>query len=338
MRTETPQTILRSDYQPLAWTVTDVDLHFALDPANTLVTSRLTLKRNPAAPAGPLVLLGDELELVSLKIDGCEPAAPRITDTRIEIDLEDDSATAEIVTRIAPERNTALSGLYTSRGGFFTQCEAEGFRRIAWFPDRPDVMARFTVTLEADKARFPVLLSNGNLIGQGELPDGRHFARWEDPFPKPCYLFALVAGDLAVNERKIRTMSGREVLLQIWSEAAALDRTEHAMESLIRAIRWDEQRFGLELDLERFMIVAVSDFNMGAMENKGLNIFNSKLLLATPDTATDLDYENIEAVVAHEYFHNWTGNRVTCRDWFQLTLKEGLTVFRDQEFTADMLA
>ena len=338
MRTETPQTILRSDYQPLAWTVTDVDLHFALDPANTLVTSRLTLKRNPAAPAGPLVLLGDELELVSLKIDGCEPAAPRITDTRIEIDLEDDSATAEIVTRIAPERNTALSGLYTSRGGFFTQCEAEGFRRIAWFPDRPDVMARFTVTLEADKARFPVLLSNGNLIGQGELPDGRHFARWEDPFPKPSYLFALVAGDLAVNERKIRTMSGREVLLQIWSEAAALDRTEHAMESLIRAIRWDEQRFGLELDLERFMIVAVSDFNMGAMENKGLNIFNSKLLLATPDTATDLDYENIEAVVAHEYFHNWTGNRVTCRDWFQLTLKEGLTVFRDQEFTADMLA
>ncbi|HNJ77553.1 MAG TPA: aminopeptidase N, partial [Azospira sp.] len=338
MRTETPQTILRSDYQPLAWTVTDVDLHFALDPANTLVTSRLTLKRNPAAPAGPLVLLGDELELVSLKIDGCEPAAPRITDTRIEIDLEDDSATAEIVTRIAPERNTALSGLYTSRGGFFTQCEAEGFRRITWFPDRPDVMARFTVTLDADKTRFPVLLSNGNLIGQGELPDGRHFARWEDPFPKPCYLFALVAGDLAVNERKIRTMSGREVLLQIWSEAAALDRTEHAMESLIRAIRWDEQRFGLELDLERFMIVAVSDFNMGAMENKGLNIFNSKLLLATPDTATDLDYENIEAVVAHEYFHNWTGNRVTCRDWFQLTLKEGLTVFRDQEFTADMLA
>ena len=338
MRTETPQTIRRADYQPLAWTVTDVDLHFALDPAATIVTSRLTLKRNPKAPAGPLVLLGDELELVSLKIDGYEPAAPRITDTRIEIDLEDDSATAEIVTRIAPERNTALSGLYTSRGGFFTQCEAEGFRRIAWFPDRPDVMARFTVTLEADKARFPVLLSNGNLIGQGELPDGRHFARWEDPFPKPCYLFALVAGDLAVNERKIRTMSGREVLLQIWSEAAALDRTEHAMESLIRAIRWDEQRFGLELDLERFMIVAVSDFNMGAMENKGLNIFNSKLLLATPDTATDLDYENIEAVVAHEYFHNWTGNRVTCRDWFQLTLKEGLTVFRDQEFTADMLA
>ena len=338
MRTETPQTIRRADYQPLAWTVTDVDLHFALDPAATIVTSRLTLKRNPKAPAGPLVLLGDELELVSLKIDGYEPAAPRITDTRIEIDLEDDSATAEIVTRIAPERNTALSGLYTSRGGFFTQCEAEGFRRITWFPDRPDVMARFTVTLDADKTRFPVLLSNGNLIGQGELPDGRHFARWEDPFPKPCYLFALVAGDLAVNERKIRTMSGREVLLQIWSEAAALDRTEHAMESLIRAIRWDEQRFGLELDLERFMIVAVSDFNMGAMENKGLNIFNSKLLLATPDTATDLDYENIEAVVAHEYFHNWTGNRVTCRDWFQLTLKEGLTVFRDQEFTADMLA
>lgn len=342
MRTETPQTILRSDYQPLAWTVTDVELHFALDPAATLITSKLALKRNPAAPAGPLVLLGDELELVSLTIDSQAPAAPRITSNSIEIDmpgdLDGEAATAEIVTRIAPERNTALSGLYTSRGGFFTQCEAEGFRRITWFPDRPDVMARFTVTLEADKAKYPVLLSNGNLIGQGDLPDARHFARWEDPFPKPCYLFALVAGDLAVNERRIETASGREVLLQIWTEAASLDRTEHAMESLIRSIRWDEQRFGLELDLERFMIVAVSDFNMGAMENKGLNIFNSKLLLATPDTATDVDYENIEAVVAHEYFHNWTGNRVTCRDWFQLTLKEGLTVFRDQEFTADMLA
>ncbi|MBI2308791.1 MAG: aminopeptidase N [Rhodocyclales bacterium] len=342
MRTDTPQTIHRADYQPLSWTVTDVDLHFALDPASTLVSSRLTLKRNRQAPAGPLVLLGDELELVSLTIDGKAPAAARISDARIEIDmpgdLDGDTATADIVTRIAPEKNTALSGLYTSRGGFFTQCEAEGFRRITWFPDRPDVMARFVVTLEADRASYPVLLSNGNLVGQGELPDGRHFARWHDPFPKPCYLFALVAADLAVNERRINTMSGREVLLQIWTEAAALERTEHAMESLVRAIRWDEERFGLELDLERFMVVAVSDFNMGAMENKGLNIFNSKLLLATPDTATDVDYENIEAVVAHEYFHNWTGNRVTCRDWFQLTLKEGLTVFRDQEFTADMLA
>jgi aminopeptidase N len=284
------------------------------------------------------VLLGDELELVSLKIDGKAPASPRITDTRIEIDLDGEDAVAEIVTRIAPEKNSALSGLYTSRGGFFTQCEAEGFRRITWFPDRPDIMARFMVTLEADQARYPVLLSNGNLVGQGELPDGRHFARWEDPFLKPCYLFALVAADLAVNARQIKTVSGRDVLLQIWTEAAALDRTEHAMESLVRAIRWDEERFGLELDLDRFMIVAVSDFNMGAMENKGLNLFNSKLLLATPDTATDVDYENIEAVVAHEYFHNWTGNRVTCRDWFQLTLKEGLTVFRDQEFTSDMLA
>ncbi|MBW7901782.1 MAG: aminopeptidase N [Rhodocyclaceae bacterium] len=338
MRTETPQTIHRADYRPLAWTVTDVDLHFALDPAATLVSSRLTLARNPAAPAGPLVLLGDELELVSLKIDGMEPAAPRISSTRIEIDLDGETAVAEIVTRIAPEKNTALSGLYTSRGGFFTQCEAEGFRRITWFPDRPDVMARFTVTLEADKAKYPVLLSNGNLAGQGDLPDGRHFARWQDPFPKPSYLFALVAADLAVNERRIQTASGRDALLQIWTEAGALDRTEHAMDSLVRAIRWDEQRFGLELDLERFMVVAVSDFNMGAMENKGLNIFNSKLLLATPETATDVDYEHIEAVVAHEYFHNWTGNRVTCRDWFQLTLKEGLTVFRDQEFTADMLA
>jgi aminopeptidase N len=199
-------------------------------------------------------------------------------------------------------------------------------------------MARYTVTLEAERVTYPVLLSNGNLVDQGELPDGRHYAKWHDPFVKPSYLFALVAGDLAVNERRIQTASGRDVLLQIWTEAASLDRTEHAMESLVRAIRWDEARYGLELDLERFMVVAVSDFNMGAMENKGLNIFNSKLLLATPDTATDADYENIEAVVAHEYFHNWTGNRVTCRDWFQLTLKEGLTVFRDQEFTADMLA
>jgi len=341
MRTDLPQTIHRADYQPLSWTVTDVDLHFALDPAATLVSSRLTLKRNPQAPHGPLVLLGEELELVSLKINGETPANARITDTRIETDLDGDTATAEIVARIAPAKNTALSGLYTSRGGFFTQCEAEGFRRITWFPDRPDIMARFTVTLEADKAKFPVLLSNGNLIGEGDLDNekpGHHFARWQDPFPKPCYLFALVAADLAVNERRITTASGREVLLQIWTEAGALDRTEHAMSSLVRAIRWDEARFGLELDLERFMVVAVSDFNMGAMENKGLNIFNSKLLLATPDTATDVDYEHIEAVVAHEYFHNWTGNRVTCRDWFQLTLKEGLTVFRDQEFTADMLA
>ena len=338
MTANIPTTIHRADYRPLAWLVTDIDLKFALDPSSTLVTSRLTLKRNPQVANGPLMLLGDELELVSLTVDGREPAAPRVTPARIEIDLSGDSASVEIVTRISPEKNTALSGLYTSRGGLFTQCEAEGFRRITWFPDRPDVMARFTVLLEAERTKYPVLLSNGNLVDQGELPDGRHFARWEDPFPKPCYLFALVAGDLAVNERRIDTASGREVLLQIWTEAAALDRTEHAMDSLVRAIRWDEQRFGLELDLERFMVVAVSDFNMGAMENKGLNIFNSKLLLATPDTATDVDYENIEAVVAHEYFHNWTGNRVTCRDWFQLTLKEGLTVFRDQEFTADMLA
>ncbi|MDX9706108.1 MAG: aminopeptidase N [Azospira sp.] len=342
MRTETPPTIRRADYRPLAWVVTEVELHFALDAAATRVSSRLTLARNPGVPAGPLVLYGDELELISLKIDGKTPVAPRITDTRIEIDMPGDvdagTAVAEIVTRIAPEKNTALSGLYASRGGLFTQCEAEGFRRITWFPDRPDVMARYTVTLEADRSKYPVLLSNGNLVDRGNLLDGRHFARWHDPFPKPSYLFALVAADLAVNERRIETASGREVLLQIWSEAGALERTSHAMDSLVRAIRWDEERFGLELDLERFMVVAVSDFNMGAMENKGLNIFNSKLLLATPDTATDVDYENIEAVVAHEYFHNWTGNRVTCRDWFQLTLKEGLTVFRDQEYTADMLA
>lgn len=335
-----PTTILRSAYRPPSYAVPHVDLHFALDTEATLVSSRLTIQRNPATDPGPLILLGEDMELLDLKVNGRDPAAQswRRTATGLEIDLTDETAMVEVRTRIAPAANTTLSGLYVSRGGLFTQCEAEGFRRITYFPDRPDVMSRYTVTLEADRTRYPVLLTNGNLIGSGDLAGGRHFARWEDPFPKPSYLFALVAADLVVNERRIQTASGREVLLQIWVEDGNLDRTEHAMESLIRALRWDEERFGLELDLDRFMVVAVSDFNMGAMENKGLNIFNCKLLLATPDTATDVDYKNIEAVVGHEYFHNWTGNRVTCRDWFQLTLKEGLTVYRDQEFTADMLA
>ncbi|THF55389.1 aminopeptidase N [Pseudothauera rhizosphaerae] len=341
MRTEHAPTIHRADYAPLAWTVARIDLHFALAPQATVVTSRLACVRNPDAAPGPIVLDGEELETLALTVDGLDPApgTVRRTESRIEIDVADrDEVALEIVTRINPQANTALSGLYLSRGGYFTQCEAEGFRRITWFPDRPDVMARFTVTLEGDKAACPVLLSNGNLVEEGELPDGRHYARWEDPFPKPCYLFALVAADLVALERRELTASGREVLLQVWVEKGNLDRAGHAMESLVHAMRWDEETFGLELDLDRFMIVAVSDFNMGAMENKGLNIFNAKYVLAKPDTATDVDYEHIESVVAHEYFHNWTGNRVTCRDWFQLTLKEGLTVFRDQQFSADMLA
>jgi aminopeptidase N len=228
-------------------------------------------------------------------------------------------------------------GLYVSNGNFFTQCEAEGFRKITYFLDRPDVMATYQVTLRALKAQFPVLLSNGNLIKEEELGNGWHSAVWQDPFPKPSYLFALVAGKLHAIERTIKSASGKPKLLQVWVEAKDLSKTEHAMDSLIASIRWDEQRFGLELDLDRFMIVAVGDFNMGAMENKGLNIFNTKFVLANPETATDVDYGNVESVVAHEYFHNWTGNRVTCKDWFQLSLKEGLTVFRDQEFSADQM-
>ena len=332
--------ILREAYQPLAYGVETVDLDFNLDPQATVVTSRLKCVRNPDAAAGPVVLFGEALELVSIAIDGAAPAEGQVRETEsgLEVDVTADEVVLTIVTRINPSANLTLSGLYQSRGGFYTQCEAEGFRRITYFPDRPDVMARYTVRLEADAATCPVLLSNGNLLETGTLPNGRHFARWEDPFLKPSYLFALVAAELSALERTVTTMSGRDVLLQVWVEARDLDRVAHAMDSLIHSMRWDEEVFGLELDLDRFMIVAVSDFNMGAMENKGLNIFNTKYVLANPDTGTDLDFENVESVVAHEYFHNWTGNRVTCRDWFQLTLKEGLTVFRDQQFTADMMA
>ena len=332
--------IRRTDYQPLAWGVDALELSFALDAGETVVSARMQCRRNDGAEPGPLVLNGEALELVSLRVDGREPAAGRVLERPgvLEIALDGEQAEVDVVTRISPRDNTTLSGLYESQRGLFTQCEAEGFRRITWFPDRPDVMARFTVRLEADAASYPVLLSNGNLVEQGELPGGRHFAKWEDPFPKPSYLFALVAGDFVALERTVNTVSGREVLLQVWVEDGMLDRAGHAMDSLEHSMRWDEQRFGLELDLDRYMIVVASDFNMGAMENKGLNIFNAKYVLAKPDTATDADYEGVESVVAHEYFHNWTGNRVTCRDWFQLTLKEGLTVFRDQEFSADMLA
>ena len=340
MRTETPVTVFRKDYQPYPYAIPEVALAFDLDPESTQVHSTLRIERKADFPAdAPLVLDGIELELVSLQVDGqAWPAAQYMLDDHtLTLSGVPASATIDIVSRCRPSANSTLMGLYVSGGNFFTQCEAEGFRRIAWFADRPDVMSRYRVTLRAT-ADYPVLLSNGNLLATRTLPDGRQEARWEDPFPKPCYLFALVAGRLTHRETTVQTASGRPVLLQVYSDPGSEDRTEWALESLVRALRWDETRFGLELDLDRFMVVAVRDFNMGAMENKGLNIFNAAYVLADPHTATDANYEGIEAVIGHEYFHNWTGNRVTCRDWFQLSLKEGLTVFRDQEFTADMMA
>ena len=341
MRTDTPQTIYRKDYAAPNYLADTVEMGFDLDPADTRVATRITMTRNPAAKGRELVLFGEELELVALRLNGKTLSQDkgdfRIAAGVLTIPAAPASVELEIETLIHPDRNTSLMGLYVSNGNFFTQCEAEGFRKITYFPDRPDVMARFTVMLRADKARYPVLLSNGNLIEEGELPDGRHYAKWEDPFKKPSYLFALVAGQLVCQEETVRLHSGRDALLQVWVEEGNLDKTQHAMDSLKNSIDWDVQRFGLDLDLERFMIVAVGDFNMGAMENKGLNIFNTKFVLANPRIATDVDFANIEAVVGHEYFHNWTGNRVTCRDWFQLSLKEGLTVFRDQEFSADMI-
>lgn len=331
---------LRADYQPSPWLIDSVDLTFDLDPAKTRVLNRMTLRRNPASgdASAALVLDGEDLNLARVLVNG-GGAAFRIEDSRLVLpNLPEGSepVTLEIFTTCAPEKNTQLMGLYISQGTFFTQCEAEGFRRITYYLDRPDVMAAFAVTLRADKAAYPVLLSNGNLVEAGDLDDGRHFARWVDPHKKPCYLFALVAGNLVAREQRITAANGREHLLQVFVRAGDLDKTEHAMRSLVASIAWDEARFGLPLDLDRFMIVATSDFNMGAMENKGLNIFNTKYVLANSATATDADFAHIESVVGHEYFHNWTGNRVTCRDWFQLSLKEGLTVFRDQEFSQDM--
>ncbi len=335
---EGPATVVkRADYAAPAYWIRSVELTFDLDPAKTIVGSRMRIERNPDMPAGPLQLQGEGLNLLRVLADG-ESVSFREQAGLLVIDNPpaSDSFTLEIRNTIAPEKNTELSGLYTSGGGFYTQCEAEGFRRITYFLDRPDVMAVYTVLLRADKARYPVLLSNGNLVEQGELEHGRHCAKWHDPFPKPSYLFALVAADLVAREQKIRTRSGHDHLLQVYVKRADLGKTEHAMNSLIASVVWDEARFGLPLDLERFMIVAVDDFNFGAMENKGLNLFNTKYVLASADTATDADFFAIESIVAHEYFHNWTGNRITCRDWFQLSLKEGLTVFRDQEFSMDM--
>ena len=337
-----PGVVRRQDYRPPAYLVDTVALTFELDAAATRVTAVQSFRRNPAADAGgpvpPLVLDGEQQQDVSVALDGAVLAPGSYTLSPTALTLHAPPAAGEITirSRIDPAANVALEGLYVSSGVFCTQCEPEGFRRITYFPDRPDVLAVYTTTIIADRARYPVLLSNGNPVGGGDLPGGRHFAKWHDPFPKPTYLFALVAGDLAALEDTFTTMSGRRVALAIYSTPANLDRCTHAMESLKRAMRWDEEKFGREYDLDTFMIFCADDFNMGAMENKGLNIFNSKLVLARPDTATDADYQAIEAVIGHEYFHNWTGNRVTCRDWFQLSLKEGLTVFRDQEFSSDM--
>ena len=340
MRTETPVTLHLKDYTPPAWLIDTVDLHVSILDGHAEVRARLACRRNPAAPAGPLVLLGEDLELLSVALDGTPLAADATlcADGRLTIPGPlPESCVLDTQVRIRPDLNTQLSGLYPSKDGYFTQCEAEGFRRITYYPDRPDVMAVFTCTVEADRARFPLLLSNGNPVAAGSGDDAtRHWVRWADPFPKPAYLFALVAAKLDALEDTFTTASGRSVALEIFVEPGKLDQCGHAMAALKKAMRWDETRFGLEYDLDRYMIVAVGDFNMGAMENKGLNVFNTKYVLARPDTATDADYQGIDRVVAHEYFHNWTGNRVTCRDWFQLSLKEGLTVFRDQEFGADV--
>ncbi len=341
MKTDVPHPIYLKDYAAPLFLVDETALDLALAPTETRVRSRLSVRPNPAskAKAGVMKLDGEMLKLIRVRIDGQELEAPRLKATDKDLTIEgvpQKPFTLEIETVCNPEANKALSGLYRSQGVYCTQCEAEGFRRITYYPDRPDVLSKFRVRIEADAKEAPVLLSNGNLIESGDAGGGRHYAVWEDPFPKPSYLFALVAGELGTVQDTFYTRSQRKVDLRIYVEPGKEDRCGWAMESLKRAMEWDEKRFGLEYDLDTFMIVAVSDFNMGAMENKGLNIFNDALILARPDTATDADYERIESVIAHEYFHNWTGDRVTCRDWFQLCLKEGLTVFRDQEFTADL--
>ena len=334
-------TVLRADYTAPAYWIDSVDLSLDLDPAKTRVLNKMRLRRNPDVPAQPLRLDGEELNLARVLVNGAG-ASFKIDGGKLVLDNLPATGDfeIEIFTTCAPAKNSQLMGLYVSNDSFFTQCEAEGFRRITYFLDRPDVMASYSVTLRANKARYPVLLSNGNLVEHGDLTgegnQGRHFARWVDPHRKPCYLFALVAGQLVCRQQPIVSRAGKQHLLEIYVRPGDLEKTEHAMQSLMAAIAWDEVRFGLTLDLERFMIVATSDFNMGAMENKGLNIFNTRYVLASQASATDADYANIESVVGHEYFHNWTGNRVTCRDWFQLSLKEGLTVFRDQEFSQDL--
>ena len=334
-----PQPIYLKDYSVPEYLIDHTELHIELSADNTCVRSRLTVRRNPDCKKHqpPLVLMGEELELISIKIDNNELSKNDfiVHHQTLTLTQPPQQFTLEINNRIHPANNTALSGLYLSKDMLCTQCEAEGFRRITWFLDRPDVMSTFDVTLLGDKTLYPILLSNGNRTGQGELSDNKHWASWHDPFPKPSYLFALVAGNLACLKDTFTTASGRSVDLEIYVEAHDINKCQHAMQSLINAMRWDEKAFGREYDLNLYMIVAVSHFNMGAMENKGLNVFNTKFVLASKQTATDTDFENIEAVIGHEYFHNWSGNRITCRDWFQLSLKEGFTVFRDQQFTAD---
>ncbi len=331
---DNPTVFHRKDYVAPNFAIDQVYLDFSLNPIKTIIKSTLQMRR---LGPGSLVLKGEDLELISVSVNREDYRHFEVNSKELILHHLPETFELEVTCSNQPILNTSLMGLYVSSNNFFTQCEAEGFRKITYFLDQPDVLAKYTVKLSGSKVDYPVLLSNGNLIEEGELTNGWHFAVWEDPFLKPSYLFALVAGKLEALERHYTTASGEKKLLQIWVEKKDLSRTEHAMESLIHSIEWDEKRFGLELDLERFMIVAVGDFNMGAMENKGLNIFNTKYVLADQHTATDIDFANIESVVGHEYFHNWTGNRVTCRDWFQLSLKEGLTVFRDQEFSADLM-
>jgi aminopeptidase N len=331
-----PPVILREDYRPFGWLVPEAALDFDLGLARTRVTAKLTVQRNARADhADAIRLNGDDLVPVSVSVDS-EPADWRMDGGDLIVPLRGDSHQVEIVTEIDPSTNTQLMGLYASSGMLCTQCEAEGFRRITFFPDRPDVLSVYTVRMAGDKAAFPILLCNGNRTAAGDNGDGTHWAEWHDPWPKPSYLFALVAGDLVANSKPFTTVSGRQVACNVWVRAEDIDRTDHAVESLHRSMAWDEQVFGREYDLDLYNIVAVSDFNMGAMENKGLNVFNTKYVLADPDTATDADFDAVEGVIAHEYFHNWSGNRVTCRDWFQLSLKEGFTVLRDQLFSQDM--
>ena len=336
MRTETPVVTRLQDYQPPAYVVETVDLTFLLEPEKTTVISTCVYSRNGSGPAA-LELDGENIQLIDIKINGQTLAKSRVKVSKSGLTIIDppDAFELEITTVCDPSKNSTLMGLYVSGGRFCTQCEAQGFRRITYFQDRPDVLATYKVRIEADEKSFPTLLANGNCTAEGKLPNGRHYAVWTDPFPKPCYLFALVAGEFETISDSFKTMSGRTIPLDIYVDPGDGPRALYAMDALKRSMKWDEDTFGREYDLDRFMIVAVRDFNFGAMENKGLNIFNSSLLLADEASATDLNFEQIEAVVAHEYFHNWTGNRITCRDWFQLCLKEGFTVFRDQEFSAD---
>ena len=342
MDTNTPVSISRTQYQASAWSIEKTHLHFTLEDDVTIVHSELTLHclENPGEgkPLPALRLDGVELELESVTVDSVELKVDAYTRDKQSLTLTrlPQHCVLGIRTRIFPQNNTSLEGLYRSSGNFCTQCEAEGFRKITYYLDRPDILSVFDVTIEASHAAYPVLLSNGNLVESQSLDNGRHLARWQDPHPKPCYLFALVAGQLSVIEDSFVTASGKQVLLQIYVQQHNINFCDFAMQALKRSMRWDEEQYGFEYDLERFMIVAVDDFNMGAMENKGLNVFNSRYVLADLDTSTDSDFLGVESVIAHEYFHNWTGNRITCRDWFQLSLKEGLTVFRDQCFSSDM--